>query len=120
VTTKRKRRVALVALLILAVGSAAYAFTAANNVPPSKAGIGAGAISGYDVSNIKYNLAANPANIDSVEFDLNGPAGTVKAKVVSGNPTYTDCTGGPTHFTCDFSPDPTVLSADQLSVISTQ
>ena len=119
-TQKRKRRVALVALPILAIGSAAYAFTAANNVPPSKAGIGAGVISGYDVSNIKYNLeTANPANIESVEFDLNGAAGTVKARVISGG-TYTDCTGGPTHFTCDFSPNPTVLSANELSVISTQ
>jgi hypothetical protein len=122
VTTKRKRRVAVVALLILAVGSAAYAFTAQNTVPDSKAGIGSGVISGYVVSNVKYNLeAGNPANIDSVEFDLDAPAGTVKAKVVSSNPAYTDCTvSATTHYTCNFAANPTVLSADQLSVISVQ
>jgi hypothetical protein len=121
VTTKRKRRVALVAPLILAIGSAAYAFTAANTVPDSKAGIGR-VISGYAVSNIKYKLeAGNPANIDSVEFDLDAPAGTVKAKVASTNPAYTDCTvSATTHYTSNFAANPTVLSADQLSVISVQ
>jgi hypothetical protein len=121
VTTKRKRRLALVVLLLLTIGSAAYAFTAANTVPNTQAGIGSGTISGYTVTNVEYNLeAANPANIDSVEFDLNGAAGTVKAKVVSSSTTYTDCTAAGTHYTCDFAANPTVLSADQLTVISVQ
>jgi hypothetical protein len=121
VATKRKRRLALVVLLLLTIGSAAYAFTAANTVPNTQAGIGSGTISGYTVANVKYNLAAaDPSLINSVEFDLNGAAGTVKAKVVSSSTTYTDCTAAGTHYTCDFSPDPTVLSADQLTVISVQ
>ena len=120
VTRKRKRHVALLVLLLLFVGTAAYAFTASNTVPPTRAGDGSNTISGYIVSNVDYNLeAANPANIDSLEFDLDAAAGTVKAKVLS-SAAYTDCTGGPTHFTCDFSPNPTVLSADQLSVIAVQ
>ena len=121
-TTKRKRRVALVVLLLLVTGTAAYAFTAANTVPTTQAGIGSANISGYAVTNVKYNLeAANPANIDSLEFDLNGVATTVKAKVNSapGTP-YANCTAAGTHYTCDFAPNPTVLSADELTVISVQ
>ena len=119
-TRKRKRHVALLVLLLLFVGTAAYAFTAANSVPPTRAGDGFAAISGYTVTNVEYNLdATNPANIDSLEFDLDAAAGTVKAKVLT-SASYTDCTGGPTHFTCDLSPNPTVLSADQLSVIAVQ
>ena len=55
------------ALAIFAVGGAA--FTAANTVPQTSAGEGAGAISGFTLTNVAYNLdAANPSNITSVTF----------------------------------------------------
>jgi hypothetical protein len=109
---------AIVAASLLAV--AAYALTASNTVPPTKAGQGEGAISGYTVSGVAYTLnATNPANVDSVAFTLNASATTVKAKLVAASSTYTSCAvSGGTSVTCDFSPDVSVLSADELSVIA--
>ena len=53
------------------VAVTASGFAAANTVPTSKGGDGAGSISGYAVSNIKYVLnASDPRNIDSVTFDV--------------------------------------------------
>jgi hypothetical protein len=117
--SRRKRRLAVIVAVAAALAFAAFAFTATNNVPGSYAGDGSGAISGYNVSSIAYQLeAANPENIDSVTFTLDANAGTVHARVVPAA-AYTACTGGPTNWTCDFSPNPTVVSATQLRVIAT-
>jgi Tfp pilus assembly protein PilV len=119
--SRRRRRVAVILAAAAALAFAAYAFTASNTVPPSKAGDGNGAISGYTVSSVAYVLASDPANIDRVTFTLSDTAGTVKAKVVSSSSTYADCsnTGG-NNWSCDFATDPTVLSADELRVIAVQ
>ena len=115
-----RRRTVLVVAFAAALALATFAFTASNTVPASKAGKGEGAISGYAVSSVAYTLSSSsPANIDSVAFTLNAAATTVKAKVVA-SAGYTDCTvAGGVNVTCNFSPDPTVLSADELSVIAT-
>lgn len=104
-----------------AISAGTFALTASNTVADSKAGDGAATISGYAVTNVRYGLAtATPSNIDFVTFDLDAAATNVKAKVVSSSTTYTDCTNSAgTSWMCDFSPDPTVASANQLSVIST-
>jgi hypothetical protein len=117
-----RRRTVVVLTAAAALAVAAYAFTASNTVPGSKAGKGEGAISGYTVSDVAYTLStSNPAMIDKVAFTLNGAASTVKAKVVAASGTYTDCSvSGGTSVTCDFSPDVTVLSADELSVVAVQ
>ena len=110
---------ALVVAVALAAGT--YAFTATNTVPSSNAGSGSNTISGYTVTNVQYQLnATTPSDIDSVSFTLSAPATQAKVKIVAASSTYTDCsiaTG--TSVTCDFSPDITVASADQLSVIAT-
>jgi hypothetical protein len=118
--SRRRRRLVLVIAAAAALAFAAFAYTAANTVPNTKAGDGSGTITGYTVSAIAYQLeAANPANIDSVTFTLSAAAGTVKVKVVAASATYTDCTGGPTNWTCDFAAGAqTVLSADQFRVIA--
>jgi hypothetical protein len=111
---------ALVVAVALATG--AYAFTATNTVPGSSAGSGSGAISGYTVSAVAYQLnATTPTNIDSVTFTLSANASTAKAKIVSGSATYTSCTiaANNVDVTCDFSPDIAITTADQLSVIAT-
>ena len=120
--SRRRRRTAVIIAAAAALAFASYAFTAANTVPTSKAGDGNGAISGYTVSNIAYQLeAANPANIDSVSFTLDAVAGTVKTKVVAASTTYTDCTNtGGNNWSCNFSTNPTVLSADEFRVIAVQ
>jgi hypothetical protein len=118
---RRRRGVAIILAASVAMALAAYAFTATNTVPATQAGDGSGAISGYTISNVQYQLeAANPANIDSVTFTTSANAGEVQAKVVASSTTYTDCTGGPTNWTCDFATNPTVVSADQLRVIAVQ
>jgi hypothetical protein len=118
---RRRRGVAIILAAAVAMALAAYAFTATNTVPATQAGDGSGAISGYTISNVQYQLeAANPANIDSVTFTTSASAGEVQAKVVASSTTYTDCTGGPTTWTCDFATNPTVVSADQLRVIAVQ
>lgn len=117
---RRRRGVAIILAAAVAMAFAAYAFTATNTVPQSRAGDGSGVISGYAISNIAYQLDANdPTLIDSVSFTTSAAAATVKAKVVASSTTYTNCAGGPTNWSCDFSPNPTVVSADQLRVIAT-
>jgi hypothetical protein len=68
-----------------AFGVAAFAFTASNTVPDSKAGDGSGAVTGYVVSSVHYGLnATDPSKADSVTFNLDStPAAgsTLKTKV---------------------------------------
>jgi hypothetical protein len=111
---------ALIVAAALATG--AYAFTASNTVPDTNAGSGSGTISGYTVSAVAYQLnATTPTNIDTMTFTLNASASTAKVKIVSGSTTYTNCvmSGGGLNATCDFSPDVSITTADQLSVIAT-
>ena len=117
--SRRRRSVAVILAAAAALAFAAYAFTASNTVPDSKAGDGDGAISGYTVSSISYDLATDPASIDKVTFTLDAAAGTVKAKVDASDTAYADCanTGG-NNWSCDFSPDEAVLDADELRVIA--
>jgi Tfp pilus assembly protein PilV len=116
-----RRRMVLIVAFAAALALATYAFTASNVVPGTKAGKGEGTISGYTVSGVAYTLAANPANVDSVAFTLSSAATTVKAKLVQASSTYTSCSvSGGTSVTCDFSPDISVVSADELSVVAVQ
>jgi hypothetical protein len=121
--TRRRRRLVLVIAAAAALAFAAYAFTASNTVPATQAGDGSGAITGYTVLNIAYQLeAANPANIDSVTFDLSAVAGTVHVKLVAASATFTACsnTAG-NSWSCDFTAgSQTVLTADEFRVIAVQ
>jgi hypothetical protein len=120
----RIRILAMFALLLV-LSAAAYGFAAANTVPVSGAGDGAGTISGYTISNVKYALnATTPANIDSVSFTVTpaGAAGaptTVKAKLVSTSTSYSACTLATSTWTCNFT-GVTAAQADELRVIAAQ
>lgn len=118
--SRRRRRFVVIIAAAAALAFTAFAYTAANIMPPAtNAGDGNVAISGYTVSAIAYQLeAGNPENIESVSFTLNAAAGTVYARVVS-TAGYTACTGGPLNWTCNIAPNPTVLSADNFRVIAT-
>jgi hypothetical protein len=115
----RKRRSAVVALLALVVAASAYAFTNSNTVDPSKAGIGSGTVSGYNVTNVHYALAANNTDIASVSFTLDDTATTVKASL-NGGTNYASCTGGPTAWSCAMPAGVTVLGATALDVVAVQ
>lgn len=119
--SRRRRRTALIVAAAASLAFAAYAFTATNTVPATRAGDGNNTISGYAVTSVAYVLATNPANIDKVTFTLDAAATTVKAKVVNASATYDSCTNtGGNNWSCDFATDPTVLSADELRVIAVQ
>jgi hypothetical protein len=119
---RRRRRLAVILAAAAALAFAAYAFTATNTVPTSKAGDGYNTISGYDVTSIAYQLESDAQYIDSVSFTLSAVAGTVKVKLVNGSSTYTSCgnTGG-NNWSCNFAPGAqTVVSADEFRVIAVQ
>ncbi|HZD17428.1 MAG TPA: hypothetical protein VE669_04740 [Actinomycetota bacterium] len=110
--------------LTAAVLAGTYAVTAANTVPASKAGDGAGAVSGYVLSSVHYNLnATSPGNVDSVTFTLDSapPAGsTLKAQLDAAGSWYA-CTNVGTAVTCDTTaPQATVLAVTQLRVVIAQ
>lgn len=76
------KRVLGLVMVVGVIAAGTYAFTAANTVPASKAGDGAGAITGYTVSNVEYTPdATNPDLIDGVRFELSTAAETVKAQI---------------------------------------
>ena len=103
-----------------ATTAGAYAYTAANTVPETRAGDGAGTVSGYTVSAVDYVLAADPTLVDAATFTLDAPASSVKAKLEAASTTYTDCTNVTGNdWQCDFTVDVPVRSADELTVIAT-
>ncbi|MEO7427826.1 MAG: hypothetical protein ABIY48_00435 [Acidimicrobiales bacterium] len=124
-TTRRTRRSGIWALAIpVAVASGAYAFTASNTVGATQAGDGSGAITGFVLSSVKYNLnATNPSNIDSVTFTLDAtPASgsTLKAQLAAAGSWYT-CTNVTTAVTCPVtSPQATGAAATTLRVVIAQ
>jgi hypothetical protein len=122
ITRRKKGRIIAAFAVALLLGGAAYAFTAANTVPPTKAGDGSGTISGYDVTGVSYNLdAVDPALISSYEFDLDAAAGEVKAKVLSTQVAYDSCVNTVlNHWLCTPTVAPTALSVDTLRVIAVQ
>ncbi len=124
-TMKRVRRLTVVAVFAI-VAVAALGFAAANDVPESGAGDGNDAISGYDVTNVTYDLvAANPANIDTVSFDLAPTAGAgdatdVRVQLVSGGSWFTCAAGATLDWDCSITGSVTVLAANNLRVVAVQ
>lgn len=112
---------AIVAALTVSMG--AYAFTASNTVPATKAGTGAGAVTGYTVSNVVYTFSASGDDVTAVAFKLDSTADSVKVKLVSGGTTWFTCsapaadTGTPVKYdtSCTVT-STTAASVDQLKV----
>ncbi|MGZ8578256.1 MAG: hypothetical protein ACXWWX_01860 [Actinomycetota bacterium] len=117
-------RISLVLLVVGGLVAGTYAFTAANTVPASKAGDGTGAVTGYVLSSVHYNLnATSPQNVDSVTFTLDSaPVGgsTLKTQLDAAGSWYT-CTFVATSVTClTTSPQATVVGATNLRVVIAQ
>ena len=115
-------RIASVGITVITLAAVSYAFAAANIVPASKAGDGAGTITGYTVTNVQYTLnGANPQNIDQVDFDVDAtpPAGsTMKIKLVAAGTDWYTCTNVTTALTCvTTAPQATVVASDELRVV---
>jgi len=119
----RSLKVASVLLIVLVLSMGIYAFAAANTVPASSAGDGAGAISGYTVTTIHYVLnATNPGNIDSVTFTLSAaPAAGGTVKITLDGTNWYSCTNVTTAVTCvTTTPQQTVTLATNLRVVVAQ
>jgi hypothetical protein len=112
----------LVFLGILIIAAASYAFTAANTVPDTEAGAGAGAISGYTISNVSYTLdSTTPTELDAVSFDVSGNAdpNTVKVQLDSSGGTWYDCTAGTSpSWSCTITDTLLVENMDTLNVVA--
>jgi hypothetical protein len=99
VSSKRKLAIVLGVVIAFGVAGGAYAFTASNTVPSTVAGAGAGAVSGFTVTNLHYTLSPTaPQDIVSLTFTIS-PAvpSTSSGKVVIAAALST---GGPTNYTC--------------------
>src|SRR5271157_5635616 len=106
--TKNALKVLIIGIIVFALATVTYAYAAANTVPASTAGDGAGAISGYTVSNIAYILdATTPSKINKITFTLSAAAGQVQVSVTGASP-YQACTiASGTNVTCTFTTEPT-------------
>jgi hypothetical protein len=117
----RNFKVLSVVMVAILLAVSAYAFAAANTVPTTKAGTGAGAISGYAVSNVVYNLnASDPTLLDSVDLSLDAAATNVQIKLVAAGSTWYTCTNGSGNdWSCGTTtPAQTVASMDELEVVA--
>lgn len=114
-------RFVLAAIGGLAIAMVVLAVAASNTVPTSRAGDGAGTISGYTVSSIAYTLnSSNPQTLDKVEFDLDAPASAVKVRLQSAGGTWYSCTNpSGNHWQCNTSGQQ-VAPADELRVVAVQ
>ncbi len=120
-------RTTTVILLALIITAVAYGFAAANTVPESGAGDGAGTISGYDITNIQYSLlGSDPSKVASVNFDVSPTASAAAASVVEitidSGATWVNCVdNGGGNWTCSFAAgsEPTALAAASLQVVAT-
>lgn len=113
-------KVLFVVVAVLAIAVASYAFADANTVPDTKAGEGQGAVTGYTVTSVVYNLnATDPSTLDSVGFDLGAAAlaGQVKVQLVSGGTWYTCTLDTGTVWDCDTT-GLSVSTIDQLRVVA--
>jgi hypothetical protein len=113
----------LAASLLLAglLSAGTYAFTASNTVAATRAGDGNAAVTGFDVTNVTYNPAADPTLLASYEFDLDGVATVVNAKPLSTQLAYDSCTNTVgNHWTCPATSGTTIASLDNLRVVATQ
>jgi len=116
---KRSIKFFIIVIVAFAFASVATAYAASNIVPPSRAGDGSGAISGYTVSAIHYVLNGTPTTIDSVTFTLNSApvaGSTIKIRLVAAGPTWYNCTNAGTAVTCTTT-GASVSTADNMEVV---
>jgi hypothetical protein len=99
----------LFALIVLAIAGGTYAFAAANTVDVvPQVGYVANSVSGYDITDVTYNLNTNLNSVETITFTIDGQNGiadpvTVKVQTgPSGSWTICDVEELPA-VTCQFS-----------------
>ena len=119
---KKSHRLSGIILIALILTVATFAFAAANTMPATtSAGDGERAISGYTVSNVKYNLdTTNPSLISTVTFNIApAAASTVKIQLVTTG-TWFDCTNTAGAVSCNVAGAVTALDAANLRVVASE
>lgn len=124
------RGLAMLALALVFSGGA-FALTASNTVPTSRAGDGAETITGYTASSVAYTLnSTSPDSIDQVAFNLDATSGTysppstVEIKLVASGSDWYSCTVDGTDntlWTCaTTSPQAAVETSDELQIVAAE
>jgi hypothetical protein len=114
---KKSTKTLVLVVLVLILSGFTYAMAAANTVDATKAGDGAGVVSGYAVSDVHYVLdTTNPSNIASVTFVLDAVATNIKIQLVSSTGAWYPCTYG-TPVSCTTA-GATVTAANTLRVVA--
>ena len=70
-------RLQMIALFVSVIFFATYAVASSDTNSSLKRGEGAAPVSGWNISNVHYQLAGNSSGLSGVEFDLDGPASQV-------------------------------------------
>jgi len=92
---------------------------ASSNSGMHTSGEGVGAISGWAISNLKYQSSADPSMVSGVNFDLDGAANRVSVKLTSSDVQYTNCTNiNDYHWQCDFPAGARISGLDEFHVIA--
>ncbi|MGH2729656.1 MAG: hypothetical protein ACRDJI_03515 [Actinomycetota bacterium] len=89
--------IAVDVLICAVLAVTTYALAAASSSPPSTAGHGTGDVSGYMVSAVHYDLAADSGAIDGVRFTLASapvPGATVRIRLSGSSQWYTCALSG--------------------------
>jgi hypothetical protein len=110
----RNFKVLMIAFVVLVLAGSGYAFAAANTVDATIAGEGAGAVTGFVITDIVYTLNATDASkIDSVAFTTDGVATIAKVNLnpLTKDSWYacvdTDGVGAVNAWTCNTTAAPT-------------
>lgn len=109
-------------VLMLSLVTYAFANTVTFSASAPRAGDGSTAVSGFDVTDITFNLNANPTIIDSltlvVDSDPTGSS-TMQIELVASSGTWYSCSNVTTTLTCDNGTTlgVTVASVDQIRLL---
>ena len=105
---------AFFALIVSVLFSVGYVYASENT--PTPGGEGLGAISGYVIENVTYNLGNDPSKIASVSFTLSAEAAWVKIQLTDAQSDWYNCMHNEAkQWTCDTN-NATLSSVNQLRV----
>lgn len=98
----------------------AYAFASTATGDSQAGGEATSSISGWTVSNVRYQLGQDPSKIAAVELDLDSAAAQVQVSLNSSSAVFFSCENtSNTHWLCNTGSQVSIASADQIRVIAT-
>jgi hypothetical protein len=97
-----------------------YALASTETGGPEMGGEATSSISGWAVSNVRYQIGQDPSKIAAVEFDLDSAAAQVQVSLNSSNAVFYSCkNAGGTHWLCNTGSQVSIADANELRVIAT-